>query len=307
MSTNNLSLVPSSVILSPNDSVNNLNLLDFSNIGSHISSDSMAFKKIQNFSKLNSQYIFSSPTNYYSKFNKINSLYINEASIDNINPSVSIFRQHNYTSIKTSLNMFSTLIDNKSFKKFFNYSSNLNDEEIINFNLNSKLNSSYETVKLFNIPSQNILESITLHNNKFFNEIAFFKFLNNFNFTYSNEHFLGRNNILLEFLPSIQKGNSTLNSIKAGFKEHDFNSYLKQSKSLPSNLYPTNGDFFKITSLKSSGQSISTQEKSLRDLNKLNPNLSFQNNFLFFKKNIFNDTLNKPLFNTLTYDTSNLG
>jgi hypothetical protein len=123
MSTNTLSVAPSAAILSPNDSVNNLNLLDFSNVGRNLATDSTAFKKIQNFSKLNPQFLYTQTGAYYTRFNKINNLYLNEGTLDTINPSVSINRQHNYTSLKTSLNMFTTLVDTTSFKKFFNYTS----------------------------------------------------------------------------------------------------------------------------------------------------------------------------------------
>jgi hypothetical protein len=89
-------------------------------------------------------------------------------------------------------------------------------------------------------------------------------------------------------------------------KEYDLNSYTQPKSSSPY-LYSKEGDFFKTINAKSSGQSISTQEKNLRDLNKSNPNLSFQNNFYFFKKIIFNNNLNNPLLNSMVYNNTNLG
>jgi hypothetical protein len=308
MQTNNLSLVPASVILSPNDSVNNLNLLDFSNVGSQISADSMAFKKIQNFSKLNSQYIFSSSNSYFSKFNKINNLYLNESAIDNINPSVSIFRQHNYTSLKTSLNMFSTLVDTTSFKKFFNYTTSLNKESLNDFNVNLGVNNSYQPSRVFNLTNQGILTSILPYNSHFFNKISFYKFLNLTNFTSANEHFFNKNTSSLNNLSVTQPLNSIINFSKVNFKSHDFNALVSPKTELP-NLYSKSINSFKVLNLKSNGQSIAAQEKSSRDLNKTNPDLSFQNNANLISKTLFtaNNLQNTPSTNSNIYSSTNLG
>lgn len=136
-SSNTLSTTPASTLLSPNDSINNLNLIDFSNIGANTLADSMAFKKIQNFSKLTPQFIHLQSNTYHAKFDKINNLYLNESTLDTINAPVSILRQHNYASLKTSLTTFSTLIDNSSFKKFFKYTTSLdtkNFQQTLDYN-----------------------------------------------------------------------------------------------------------------------------------------------------------------------------
>jgi hypothetical protein len=148
---------------------------------------------------------------------------------------------------------------------------------------------------------------MTSYNSNFFNKMSFLKFLNTSNFMYSSEHF-NKNSSILNFLPSTSQPplNYVLNSSKSNFKEYDFNPHTK-SKTLLPNLYSQSGDFFKVLNLKSSGQSISTQEKSSRDLNKTNPNLSFQNNYFFTEKMLFNNTTNTPFFNTSIYNSNNLG
>ena len=279
MNTNSLSVSPSSAILSPNDSANNLNLVDFSNIGRNISADSTAFKKIQNFSKLNPQFLYTQPGAYYSRFNKLNQLYATESSLDTLNPSVSIYRQHNYTSLKTSLNMFTTLIDTSSFKKFFKYAVTADASSQLKPSLNPSLPNAYKVENLYSANSPNLMNLLSLYTNKTLNPLSL-SYVSNFNQNISiDDHFTSNSNSGALSLPSTRPflaPDSALNSNNG--LNHDF-AYENSMTSTPLTPFTEAGasTSFKILNLKSGGQSITTQEKSLREIVKSNPSNTFQN------------------------------
>jgi hypothetical protein len=99
--------------------------MNLDNIGVSTVKDSTAFKKIQFFSKTNPSNLFSVKSDFQNSFNKINSFYINDVLLNKSN-NYGMDRQHTYTSLSSSLPMFSTLIDYKSVNKLFTY--NLNNE-----------------------------------------------------------------------------------------------------------------------------------------------------------------------------------
>jgi hypothetical protein len=283
MSSNPLSVTPSSAILSPNDSVNNLNLLDFSNIGRNLTTDSTAFKKIQNFSKLNPQFIYTQPGSYYSRFNKINNLYINELTLDNVNSSVSIYRQHNYTSLKTSLNMFTTLVDTTSFKKFFNYTAD-NHTTSSSPKVAPILPNEYLTTNSSSLKSQNLQTLLIFYAGKFTNQLS----LGNASFFKQNtslsEHFLTPSNPLLAYIPSTKPLTTFVKTPNLNTKDYDFAPNDTFSASNAPHSMDISANSFKTLNLKSGGQSITTQEKSLREIMKSNPANSFQNSQLITDK-----------------------
>jgi hypothetical protein len=90
-------------------------------VGSNISSDSDAFKRIQKFSKLTSNSISGDILSNSSKFKKIHNLYLSTNYIDNNTNSYGTQRQHNFSSLDSTLPSFSTLVDKKSLNKFFEY------------------------------------------------------------------------------------------------------------------------------------------------------------------------------------------
>jgi hypothetical protein len=104
---------------------NTINFMNLDNIGVSTVKDSTAFKKIQFFSKTNPSNLFSIKSDFQNSFNKINSFYINDVLLNKSN-SYGMDRQHTYTSLSSSLPMFSTLVDYKSVNKLFTY--NLNNE-----------------------------------------------------------------------------------------------------------------------------------------------------------------------------------
>merc|ERR1712028_264819 len=119
---------PAYIILSPNDTSSSLNSIDFSNVGNSISSDSGALSKIHRLSKISSNNTAVSFTNDNLVFSKINNLYLSNNSINQDSYQYGSARQHNHSSLNSFLPAFSTLVDNNSFKNFFdNKKENYND------------------------------------------------------------------------------------------------------------------------------------------------------------------------------------
>jgi len=303
-SSNNLFLTPASTILSPNDTLNNLNLISFSNIGVDTLSDSTAFKKIQNFSKLTPQFIHLQPNSYFSKFDKINNLYLNEFSLDNINSPLSITRQHNYTSLKTSLNTFTTLIDNSSFKKFFMYTNNTSHKKPVN-SVNYKLDNPYRAENFFSNSGKPISEVLGLVDHSV-NSLAFSRFVNYNSFIYQTEHFINGGNMYTNYLPSNKLNSFFIDKLGAIKKNFDFSNNFSTNIS-SSTLNSNSNEIFKSSNLKSGGQVLSSQDKSLREFNKNNLNSSLQDNASTTNKLVFSNHQNLPLSNNTTFNSSHLG
>jgi hypothetical protein len=307
MSTNSLSVAPSAAIISPNDSINNLNLVDFSNVGRNISADSTAFKKIQNFSKLNPQFMYTQSGSYYSRLNKVNNLYVNELTLDNLNPSVSIHRQHNYTSPKATLNMFTTLVDTNSFKKFFKYTVS-GTEASVTPKVAPTLVGEYTAENLFSPKFQNLTSLMSLYNQKYLNPLSF-NFVSAFNQnTALYDHFLSSTNAFLVYLPSTKPLPTFVNQGgNAAAKDYDFSAGSALALTAGPSSLSTSGASLKTLNLKSGGQSITTQEKSLREINKSNPASFFQNNLQATNGALFGATNNLPNTESSVFSLATLG
>jgi hypothetical protein len=99
--------------------------MNLDNIGVSTLKDSTAFKKIQFFSKTNPTSLFNVKSDFQNSLNKLNTLFLNDLDL-NQSYTYGMDRQHNYTSLSSTLPMFSTLMDNKSTEKFFSYNLNHN-------------------------------------------------------------------------------------------------------------------------------------------------------------------------------------
>jgi hypothetical protein len=85
-------------------------------------------------------------TNDNLVFSKINNLYLSNNTINQDTYQYGSARQHNYSSLNSFLPAFSTLVDNNSFKKFFDYSLNTSVNEssvILNNNFFNNQKESY--------------------------------------------------------------------------------------------------------------------------------------------------------------------
>jgi hypothetical protein len=169
--------------LSPNDKLNNLNSIDFSNVGNSVAKDSNAFKKIQRFSKITTNNITQDSLSESQVFTKINNLYNNTNTLDNKTYSYGTIRQHNHASVDSFLPSFLTMVDKKGLDKFCEYSLNITKNKISEKVLSRILNIApiynNNTEDKFNVNGlsaltmQSFLNSCNLTNNRF--DSFFFK------------------------------------------------------------------------------------------------------------------------------------
>merc|ERR1712014_145622 len=159
---------PAHIVLTPTDNSNLVNFMNLDNIGISTLKDSTAFKKIQFFSKTNPTSLFNVKSDFQNSLNKLNTLFLNDLDL-NQSYTYGMDRQHNYTSLSSTLPMFSTLMDSKSTEKFFSYNLNHNwnnnnvlDINRVNYNINTP--SSLLQENLINNYNQKLPESFKLHN-----------------------------------------------------------------------------------------------------------------------------------------------
>jgi hypothetical protein len=202
---------PGSLVLMPNDAFSSLNNINFSNVATNISKDSEAFKKIQKFSKINSNNVSSDVLNNNSSFKRLNNLYLNQSFINNNSYAYGTKRQHNFVSPNSFLFSFSTLLDKNSFLKFFNYSLNVAGQGESNF---FSKTTPYSTI--FNQGGE--------QNNKVTGLSKHFHF---FNYNYNNFNFLDLNKFNSN--SEINYNKNTLTDVKK-----DVNPYLSLLKNIPS-------------------------------------------------------------------------
>jgi hypothetical protein len=120
--------------------MNNLNSIDFSNVGNSVTKDTNAFKKIQRFSKVTTNNITQDSLSDSQVFAKINNLYNNTSLIDNKSYSYGSLRQHNHASLNSFLPSFVTLVDKTGLDKFCEYSLNVSENQISGRVLSDLLN-----------------------------------------------------------------------------------------------------------------------------------------------------------------------
>lgn len=117
-------VTPAHLLLVPSDIHNSVNFLNFSNVGLNTLSESSAFPKIRNASKVYNSNLVHTPSSLSSKYKTISSLYTNENAYLR-SSSFGLQRQHNLASTAALGNSFSaTILDSQSFDRFL--SNNLN-------------------------------------------------------------------------------------------------------------------------------------------------------------------------------------
>jgi heme/copper-type cytochrome/quinol oxidase subunit 2 len=117
------SSTPAHLILLPSDKLNFINFTDFKNIGWNTLKDSLAFKKIQYFSKTNLNSLYASNSDITLNYNKLTSLYNRDMDVvESINYGLK--RQHNLNTLASATNTYQTTLDSKSTQKYYNYSLN---------------------------------------------------------------------------------------------------------------------------------------------------------------------------------------
>lgn len=114
------------MVLSPSSKNSNLNLLDFSKVGLSTLSDSSVFKKIQYFSKVNPQSLYTSSSTLDSKYSKLSDLYLRSSATSN-SYNYGTLRQHNYT-VSASNQYKQNLLDKKSVDLILDYNHNISSQ-----------------------------------------------------------------------------------------------------------------------------------------------------------------------------------
>jgi len=254
--------------------------MNLDNIGVSTVKDSTAFKKIQFFSKTNPTNLFSVKSDFQNSFNKVNSFYKNDLDLNN-SYTYGMDRQHNYTSLNSTLPMFSTLIDNNSIDKFFSYNLNTKNNNIGSTSLNRLA---------YNTNNSELESTITNFNKllplyfKRLNGLDFSVFLNlpntfsvlsaeNDSKQYSNPLKYSLN--LKHKKKTIQNFDNLLNTY---VNNEDTLTSLNPSSNFSSTNYNTENNL-KFKDFKSSNAQFLGSERTVRLLNNLNSN-SFKWNSL---------------------------
>lgn len=122
-------VTPAHLLLIPSDAGNSVNFLNFSNIGVNTLREASAFTKIRNFTKVYNSHLIHTPSLFVSKYNKLNSLYLDENSYLTTS-SFGVKKQHNlYATSALGNSSASTLLDTTSFNRFLH--SNLNLSQVV--------------------------------------------------------------------------------------------------------------------------------------------------------------------------------
>ena len=111
-------LTPAHLLVTPLDSANSVNFLSFKDIGTNVLSESEAFAKIRNSSKVYNTHLVQTPTSSVKKFYDLHSLYGDEnAHLTSM--SFGARKQYEIASISSIGNGLSlTSLDDQSFKTF---------------------------------------------------------------------------------------------------------------------------------------------------------------------------------------------
>lgn len=113
-------ITPAHLMLTPVDSGNTINFLNFKNIGLNTLQESSAFAKIRNSSKVYNSLLVHTPSTLTSKYSALNSLYTDENNYLTTS-SFGVRKQHNLASTSSLGNSFlSSSLDSQSFEKFLN-------------------------------------------------------------------------------------------------------------------------------------------------------------------------------------------
>jgi len=111
-------LTPAHLLLLPLDSANLVNFLTFKDIGVNTLSESAAFSKIRNATKIYNSNLIHTPSAFASKYSQISLAYIDENSLLTTS-SFGVKKQHNFLSSLASTNSAATtVLDSNSFNTF---------------------------------------------------------------------------------------------------------------------------------------------------------------------------------------------
>ena len=266
---------PINLLLTPNDTTNVLNNIDFTNVGNSISKDTNAFKKIQKFSKVTSNSLNRDASFDTQVFSKINNIYSTSSSLNQSEYFYGNPRQHNHTSLDSFLPSFSTLVNKTGLTKFLDYSLNNSPESN---NSSSFYKNSFYDQPTTNLNSEdslhingdqllkvnNMLNYDTLNSNLFFSKWVL-NFYNNYNYNNVND-IKGNSNPLRTIIKASGSGKKSINSVKA--KNYDTTILDELTLKTKNNFYSWNlfnkSKSYRFKDLKSGNLSFLSADKNTR-------------------------------------------
>ena len=299
--TNKLSSSPAHLLLTPSDNSKVINFMDFDSAGLSTYKNSNAFKKIQYFSKVNPQLLYKSNEDYSVKYQKLNSLYLNESDLF-ASSEYNTLRQHGFATNKSYSNNFATTLDNASVEKFVSY----------NYGDKSKTNNSWEN---YNNKTSNRESGLSPNASSFSNDI-----LRNYSYG-DNVKSFSDYSLNSSSLDANSDSKTSINNFK----------FLLSPKNLKKNMLGSNfttdsvnsNDFtisdeskhysgellnkplsYRFTDLKPSSSMMLTSERSVRLMGKLNPTKTNSN--YNTKDNNLNATISNSLNGKVYVDQENL-
>lgn len=155
----NSTSTPAHLLLSPSDDSKAINFMNFSQLGINSLKEQSAFKKIQFFSKSNPHDLFNSKSDFEFSYNKVMSLYNSDFMLQNAS-AYGTLRQHNTSSLKSTINLSNSLLDTTNFNNYLSYTNPVKNLE--------SLNRSNETLLNFsNFFQQYNLDGSSSNRNKF--------------------------------------------------------------------------------------------------------------------------------------------
>jgi hypothetical protein len=287
--TQSISSTPSHVVLSPSSKNSNLNLLDFSKVGLSTLSDASAFKKIQYFSKVSPQSLYTTSSTLDSKYSKLSDLYLKSSTTANTY-NYGTLRQHNYT-VSAANQYKQNLLDKKSVDMILDYNHSLN----ANANA-SYVNENVELTKLSSSASMDVssLSSINPELNPNSASIASILEAPTFhNSTNATDDTKGHSNPI----KYVDYSKTTHSSYQTSISDLQ----PINTSSLPSSTDDNEGRTFKFKDNKSPNSGFLSSEKNVRLIDNVNPakfNASFSKNSNNLEDIVYNVTEESVLPNT---------
>ena len=282
-----MSSTPSHAVLSPSSSNSNINLLDFSKVGLSPLSDTTAFKKIQYFSKVSPQSLYTQ-SSIENKYSKLSDLYLRTSNLSS-SYNYGTQRQHNYATA-ASTQFKQGLLDKKSVDTLLGYNYGIVDTESPSFN--------NEHVELFSsrnsTPDANAYSSISSVGTG----------------TTLGVNFLSENSTTQNSMSSTTDAKSHANSLKYSHlsKAGTSNSansvsdlQTTNTSSLPQSIEEDAPRTFKFKDSKSPNLSFLSSEKNVRLVGEMNPSkfnasmLRGANNLDDIVSNSINETITPNL------------
>jgi len=267
--SNKASTTPAHLVLTPSDNNKVVNFMDFDSSGLSTYKNSTAFKKIQYFSKTNPQLLFKSNSDYTSKYQRLNSLYLNDSDFLK-SGSYETLRQNNFMTSKSHGSNFSTVMDNKSVDKLVSYYLEGKDYKDNSWNNHSsKLNNRLSELSNSNNLTSNLLLNYSNLNPTHLKDVFSFPTKASILSSESDSKQNSNNFKYLLSTKQVKKNNLSSNYVYDLSMDGDF--YVSDSrKNFSSDILNTSSSY-RFKDLKSPDLSMLTSERNVRLLDKLNP------------------------------------